>query len=164
MRKSVRKENCMAINFFTQLSAVRARRTERDEWLLSQILIPVSKNLKESFFRWVDGELSDLKGEIELLDTIATAIHAGASARERINQSRTELSIIEKHALKEALEKLQQLIDYIEKASEKTPKDVIEKFGKNVELALGIASRLVFIRQTLDSMADMIPQPSIESE
>jgi hypothetical protein len=154
----------METNFFAQLSAIRARREERDEWLVSQILIPVSKNLKESFFRWVDGELNDLKGEIGLLDTIVVAMHSGISARERITKSRTELSNIETKALQEALDRLQQLIDYIEEESEKTPKDVIEKFKKNVEPALGIVSRLSSIRQTLDSMADMIPQPSIESE
>jgi vacuolar-type H+-ATPase subunit H len=149
----------METTFFAQLSAIRARRGERDEWLLSQILIPVAKNLKESFFRWVDGELTDLRREIELLDTIAIA-----TARERINHFRNELSTIERETLKEALERLQQLIDYIEKEIEKTPKEVIEKFRSNVELALEITSRLIFIRQTLDSMADMIPQPSIESE
>jgi len=150
----------METNFFSQLSAIRARRGERDEWMLSQILIPIARNLKDSFFRWVDGELNDLRREIDLLDTIATA-----TARDRINQFRTELLTIETVALKEALEKLQQLIDYIEKESDKTPKEVIQKFQSNVELALGITSRLVFIRQTLDSMADMIPSPiSAESE
>jgi len=152
----------METNFFAQLNAIRARRGERDEWLLSQILIPVSKNLKESFFRWIDGELNDLKGEIGLLDTIVAAMHAGISARERITQSRTELSSIETKGVKEALDGLQELIDYIKEESEKAPKDVIEKFRKNVEPALRIVSRLSSIRQTLDSMADMIPQPPIE--
>lgn len=100
-----------------------------------------------------------LRREIELLDTIATA-----TAMERINQFRNELSTIERETLKEALEKLQQLIDYIEKEKEKTPKEVIEKFRSNVELTLKITSHLFSIRQTLDSMADMVSQPPIESE
>ena len=149
----------METDFFAQLSAIRAKRGERDEWFVSQILIPVAKSLKDSFFRWVDGELADLRREIELLDSIAVA-----SATERINQFRNELSTIERKTLKEALEKLQQLIDYIEEEKEKTPKEVIEKFQSNIEVALKIGSHLALIRQTLDSMADMIPQQFIESE
>lgn len=149
----------METNFFSQLSAIRARRGERDEWMLSQILIPVSKNLKDSFFRWVDGELNDLRQEIELLDTIASA-----TAKERVNQFGKELSTIETETLQNALKNLQNLIEYIEKETEKTPKEVIEKFSNYIELAIKTSSRLIFIRLALDSMADMIPQPTIELE
>lgn len=149
----------METTFSAQLSAIRARRGERDEWVLSQILIPIAKNLKDSFFRWVDGELADLRREIELLDTIATA-----TATERINHFRNELSTIERDKLNQTLEKLQQLIDYIGEKTEKTPREVIEKFKDNAELALNITSRLALIRQTLDSMADMIPLPSRSSD
>lgn len=149
----------MEASFFSQLSAIRARRGERDEWMLSQILIPLSKSLKDSFFRWADGELNDLRKEIELLDTIALA-----TAKERINQFGKELLTIEKETLQNALKNLQNLIEYIEKETGKTPKEVIEQFSNNIELALKISSRLTFIRSTLDSMVDMIPQPTIDQE
>jgi hypothetical protein len=149
----------METNFFNQLSAIRARQGERDEWMLSQILIPVSKNLKDSFFRWVDGELSDLRQKIELLDTIASA-----TAKERVSQFGKELLTIEKETLPNALKNLQNLIDYIEKETEKTPKEVIEQFSNNIKLAIEISSHLISIRLTLDSMADMIPQATIELE
>lgn len=149
----------METNFFNQLSAIRARQGERDEWMLSQILIPLSKNLKDSFFRWVDGELNDLRQKIELLDTIASA-----TAKERVSQFGKELLTIEKETLPNALKDLQNLIDYIGKETEKTPKEVIEQFSNNIKLAIEMSSHLINIRLTLDSMADMIPQATIELE
>ena len=137
-----------------EIDAIKASRETRDSWALYETAIRAIDTLISTFARWIDEELADLEREINLLLPIA-----GERARNRLNEYRNRLVEIREEYNKR-WNQLKELSNDIKNRKLKSPGEINEKFSNEILPAVLLLHRIYTIRETIDSMADMIPRQS----
>jgi glutamyl-tRNA reductase len=144
-------------NSETILEGIRQRRETRDR-LLFQHSIPILEQLRNVVNSWVDGEFHDLEDELSHVDDFAVRDRAS----ETISRFRTNITRIRNEELPQALKDLDELIEFIKEQKYESAQHATQTLSEKIRPILSVIFSLTSARNHLDSMADMIPIPTIE--
>ncbi len=139
------------------LEAIHQRRETRDR-LLFQHSIPILEQLRNVVNSWIDGEFHDLEDELSHVDDFAVRDRAS----ERIVKFRADITRIRNEELPQALKSLDELIEFIKGQQFESARHATQTLTQKTSPIISVIFGLLNARYNLDSMADMIPIPTIE--
>jgi len=150
----------MATDFEKELQEIKRRRDSRDVLILKNSLLPAAKSLKKSFGKWRTEEIAALSRECQLLSELA----ATPEAKSRLREIKAQLDGVESARVPNARNKIEIFIRQIQDNEMQNPEKVFKELKDNLWPAVDLIWDLMEVRDTLDSMAAMIPSQRKSAE